>query len=376
MGADSGDARSTVVARFRGRFESANAWDQRVGVVRSVSEEVGRQDARAVYSSLAEEFYVPTLTPTHAHTFWREEYTLAAFQRSYTLAHQHTSGFNNTDETTLIAVLRNHPASLLTFRTIVGYTPSELAATSQEVADADGLTRPTQSTINSMEAGDHTRRNATPALARTIDRLVRRTLYTDLAGGMRVKQAKPDTEDGWESVRRFAREGVPFAVFLHQRRYGGAFRTLLDATSGQRGDALEEPVSAVLSEHGVPHVRPNNQDTVNWVRNELNIRVRPEPDVVIHNANATAAVAILECKAANDGGTARDKAARFQTLAQEADRLRIALFGVLSGYGWRRTTDALGPVIEACEGRVFTPQTLPEIVGVHPVSDWVSTATT
>jgi hypothetical protein len=79
---------------------------------------------------------------------------------------------------------------------------------------------------------------------------------------------------------------------------------------------------------------------------------------------------MLEAKAANDGGTARDKAARFAALSQEARRLGgVPLFALLSGLGWTRTQDALGPVVARCDGRVFTLATLPEMLTVDPFPD-------
>jgi hypothetical protein len=77
--------------------------------------------------------------------------------------------------------------------------------------------------------------------------------------------------------------------------------------------------------------------------------------------------AMLECKATNDGGTARDKAPRFTTLRSESVRLGgIPLFAVLSGMGWTRVNDTLGPVIRDTEGRVFTLATLSHMLEVTP----------
>lgn len=77
---------------------------------------------------------------------------------------------------------------------------------------------------------------------------------------------------------------------------------------------------------------------------------------------------MLESKAANDGGTARDKAARFGVLRAEANRLGgIPIFAMLSGLGWTRTADALGPVVQECDGRVFTPATISEMLTVDPM---------
>lgn len=82
--------------------------------------------------------------------------------------------------------------------------------------------------------------------------------------------------------------------------------------------------------------------------------------------------ALLECKGANDGGTARDKASRYRSLRAEATRLGgVPLFAVLAGLGWKRTTDALGPVVRDTDGRVFTLATLGGLILVQPLPELV-----
>jgi len=96
------------------------------------------------------------------------------------------------------------------------------------------------------------------------------------------------------------------------------------------------------------------------------VRVTPAPDFVIFDKVETLR-AILECKQANDGGTARDKAGRFANLRREATRLGgIPVIAVLGGIGWARVNDALGPVVRDTDGRVFTLSTLSEMLEVTP----------
>lgn len=100
----------------------------------------------------------------------------------------------------------------------------------------------------------------------------------------------------------------------------------------------------------------------------------PAPDFVFFDPSETLR-GLLECKGANDGGTARDKARRFDALSQESVRLGgVPLFAVLQGLGWRRTGDALGPVVRDCEGQVFSLQTLPEMLTVAPFPQLVGVA--
>ena len=68
---------------------------------------------------------------------------------------------------------------------------------------------------------------------------------------------------------------------------------------------------------------------------------------------------MLECKGTNNGGTARDKALRFERLRDESIRLDgIPLLAVLGGIGWARVNDTLAPVVRDTDGRVFTISTL------------------
>ncbi len=92
----------------------------------------------------------------------------------------------------------------------------------------------------------------------------------------------------------------------------------------------------------------------------------PAPDFVVFDESDTVR-ALLECKGTNNGGTARDKALRFERLHDESIRLGgIPLLAVLGGIGWARVNDTLGPVVRDTDGRVFTLATLPEMMTVAP----------
>jgi hypothetical protein len=92
----------------------------------------------------------------------------------------------------------------------------------------------------------------------------------------------------------------------------------------------------------------------------------PPPDFVVFD-DADNLRALLECKGANDGGTARDKALRFERLRDESVRLGgIPLIAILGGLGWTRVNDTLGPVVRDCDGRVFSVSNLEEMMTVAP----------
>ncbi len=90
------------------------------------------------------------------------------------------------------------------------------------------------------------------------------------------------------------------------------------------------------------------------------------PDFVVYDETDTLR-ALLECKGANDGGTARDKALRFERLRDESVRLGgVPLIAVLGGLGWTRVNDILGPVVRDCDGRVFSVSNLDEMLTAAP----------
>lgn len=369
----------------------AASWNDRVNLIRQIPEEYGRAQWRGVFAKLSEDLYVPQLTPDFAYVHWREGFELSKIEDAYQAAVRQTSHFTKVSVADLQACLIAEPKSLLIFRLFLGYLPQELAAATTSVANAlksqaevrqdlaedpqphdslDLKAEPlTKGRIKSIEAG-----NAQPktkslirarVLAVTITRGMEGTLFPDSPDGLRSKQDRPDLAEGWGSVQAYAEGGVPFPIYLHQRHYGGAFRQLLDSTSGKRGDTIENAVEEAFKDAGIPFIRTGSSNQTE-IAQRFNLTVRPAPDFVVYDSSNTLA-AILECKGANDGGTARDKAARFRSLREEAQRLGgIPVFAVLGGLGWTRTSDALGPVVQACDGRVFTLSTLSEMLEVNP----------
>ncbi|MBI2222006.1 MAG: hypothetical protein HYU53_12465 [Acidobacteria bacterium] len=357
---------------------SAPSWDARVAAIRQILEQFGVAAHVDVYAAIARRIYVPSLAPDFAYVHWREEYELAGVQDAFDKARALTRGFVDVDRANLARVLLQEPATLRIFRVILGFTAQEFAAATTQLAATDtsvtAVAAISASRVKSIEAGGRINANIADACARVIDLTMRRQLFgASPTEGVRLKLDKPDTLAGWDTIRQYAASGVPLPVFLHQRLYGGAFRQLLDATSGKRGDILEDAVAELFQQNGVPSVRTGSQNQEEIAR-RFNITVRPAPDFVVFD-RTDALKGMLECKAANDGGTARDKAARFRALRTEATRLGgIPLFAVLAGLGWTRTTDALGPVIRDTDGRTFTIPTLNEMLRVQPFPPLVGTA--
>lgn len=97
------------------------------------------------------------------------------------------------------------------------------------------LGRLTPGKVDSMERrGTAATAEQARVAAATLVQVMDGSLFGEPGGGLRRKQDKLDTSQGWSSVQRLANGGVSYAD-LHQRHYGGAFRQVLD-TSSRRGD--------------------------------------------------------------------------------------------------------------------------------------------
>src|SRR6266571_1571363 len=356
------DGEATVAA-----IVEAQPWNTRVRLVQQIPEQYGQAHLAEVYSRLAQELYVPELAADFAYIHWTPDYELSAVQEPYDHAYAATGGFANVTPDDLLRCFQSWPETLRVFRLLLGFTTKELAAATAIPADAVEAKAVTNSRIRSMENGRRGPLLAMTLLAETISRGVNGDLFPDPPSSeQKIKQDRPDLARGWASVQQYAHEGVPLPMFLHQRHYGGAFGQLLNATSGKRGNMLESAVVDLLTEASIPYVQTGSSNQ-REIAERFNLTITPAPDFVFYDAGGSLR-GLLECKHVNDGGTARDKAGRFRSLRTAADRIGgVPVFAVLSGLGWTRTRDALGPVVRECNGRVFTLTTLPEMLTVDPL---------
>lgn len=347
---------------------SAETWDKRVSEIRLIPERHGKGEHGAIFAAVARELYVPYLAPDFAYIHDAPFYDEPHFSTVYSAVEQATEGFTRVSVDDIAALLEGNPQTLLVFRTITGLLRNEFASTTTIVAEQLGNDSPAISagTVDSAEKrGSRLTAAQARVLAHTVDQLVRRELFTDAPPGLHSKQEKLDTLDGWDSVRQLVTDGVPYESYLHQRHFGGPFNQVTNATTVKKGDLIEDQVEALFKANGVPYIRTGSHNQ-GEIASRFGVTVSPAPDFVVFDANDTLRV-MLECKATNDGGTARDKANRFRILQQEATRLGgVPVVGILGGTGWARVNDTLGPVLQYTDGRVFTLETLDQMLGVTP----------
>lgn len=356
------------------KIAAAETWDKRVAQIRLIPQHHGNGEHPEIYANIAKALYVPHLVPDFAYVreslFYEPEY----FTEVYASAERASHGFTLVSEADLARIIEEDPRTLLVFRTITGLLRDEFAQTTKIVAKPLALKPISKGKVGSMERkGTSAKGEIALVAAKTLYRVMDGSLFGRTPGDPHSKQVKPDTHDGWPQVQQFAAGGVPYALFLHQRHYGGAFRQLLDATSTKRGDLFEDAVEALFKKNRIPYIRTGGHDQ-GAIAERFEVTVAPAPDFVVFDQSGTLR-AMLECKTINDGGTARDKASRFTTLRAECARLNgVPLVAVLGGMGWTRTNDTLGPVVRDTEGRVFTLANLQEMMAVAPFPSLIGIA--
>jgi hypothetical protein len=353
---------------------AAPTWDQRIARIRLIPQHHGTGEHPAIHAAVAREVYLPHLAPDFAYIHEAPFYERDYFENVYRAAAGDTDNFRAVGVEDLAAVIEADPRTLLVFRTIMGLTKEEFAHSTTLAAASLGLHRLSAGKVDAMERrGTATSAEQARVVAETLTQVMAGTLFGDPPGDLKSKQDKPDTAGGWLTVQGLATGGVPYSLFLHQRHYGGAFRQVLDATSSRRGDLVEDAVEALFQEAGVLYIRTGSHNQVD-IEERFEVRVTPSPDFVVFDDSDTPR-AMLECKGTNNGGTARDKALRFERLRDESVRLGgIPLLAVLGGIGWARVNDTLGPVVRDTDGRVFTLATLPQMLAVAPFPSLVGLA--
>ncbi len=333
-------------------------------------------EAELARTLLAESFLAPTQPSFHLIPRGEAMASQADFVAAYAILAQATSGFADISPATLGSALRLDPATLAPLRMIVGFTHNELGVAVRLLHPALRVTggrlknfelrpRPAAETAARSELID--------AIAATVLALMDRTLLEASSDVFHSKLDKPDTQEGWVTVERDAREGVPYSTLLYQRYVGGVWRQVQDAYSEVKGDAiLERPLTALLERERIPFHHSGRGASGATETAQL-FGISPGPDFLLPETSPTV---VIESKVVEDGGSARDKAARIRSLAVAASERGLIPCAVVDGKGWRERPGALVEVIISTGGRTFSLNTLEHLLGVPEIAALRGTAET
>jgi hypothetical protein len=309
--------------------------------------------------------------------------TAMASQGEFTSAYDDlaaaTANFAVADTATLTRAVLAAPRALIPLRMIAGLTHNELAVAMKLVDPGSTTSGATLKKFERSPApnGVTAKREALVKTAvEAIRAVLNRQILTvpeDAAGNFHSKIDREDTRDGWLSVNDAAVHGVPYSALLYHRYVGGAWRQVQDAYSEIKGDnILEVPLEQLLISEKIPYYRtPSGASGAADAARRFGLN--PGPDFVIPEHEPAV---IIESKVAEDGGTARDKAARIQALAIAGRRAGLAVCALVDGKGWGERPSALVDVVIATEGRTYSLSTLMQILAVSEIASVRGTSLT
>jgi hypothetical protein len=291
--------------------------------------------------------------------------TYPEFQQAYEALKRHSLGFAAVEPGNVMNALQENGLAFLVLRTILGFTPPELAyITSQEsgVTVSQGFARNfdrqirTRHTLDFLTPGSQKR---VTAMVSTACRLLEEhAAVKDTDPDMIHRLDKVDTRSGTAGLRYLATEGIPYAMLLYERFLGRPFASHRDSVSGLVGEVMENAVEERLRRARISFRKTKRAERVEGFDQAPDFIVPDEwnPRVVI------------EAKITEDDGTARDKVTRIQHLAEisrsrgPGDQPGFQVIACIDGRGFGVRREDMRKLLEATQGKVFTLKTLGHLV--------------
>jgi hypothetical protein len=290
--------------------------------------------------------------------------TYPEFQQAYEALKRHTAGFTSIEPENVLQALKEDVLTFIVLRTILGFTPPELAYLASENVDfvvSQGFARSLDRQIRTEReigqlASPQGKKRVTALISAACQLL--RQGAEDTAPDMIHRLDKADTRTGPGGLRHLADEGVPYPMLLYERFLGRPFAGHRDSVSELVGAAMENAVEERLRQAGISFRKTGRAERIEGFDQAPDFIVPDEwnPQIVI------------EAKITEDDGTARDKVTRIQHLAEISHQRQLEGkpdFQVIAcidgrGFGVRRTD--MHKLLEATQGKVFTLKTLGHLV--------------
>ncbi len=310
----------------------------------------------AVFSGLQSEFLTLPKGPGFV------EYP--TFERGYEILKRVTNGFRDLNAAVVLDAVYQMPVSFVVLRTMLGFTPPELAyvTTQRSGVEVDqGAARSIDKKVridSPMKRGSGLTDQRIEALVKTaVELLVEGA--PEVPDGILHRLQKADTASGIRSIQPLADIGVPYAMLLYERFLGRPFAGHRDAVSGLVGDVLESAIEQAMHNYGISFRKTRRAERVEGFDQAPDFIVPDEfnPRVVI------------EAKITEDDGTARDKVTRVQHLGALSmmgrtpdQEPRFEVVACIAGRGFKVRREDMKKLLLATRGKVFTIENMTHLV--------------
>ncbi len=281
------------------------------------------------------------------------------FEQGYQALKKTTNDFIAITPQMIEAAVVAAPIALIVFRTILGFTPPELAYMTAEITGVNVDQGAARSIDRSIRMRPLTPR--TPLGTSLTDQRIRAMIEagvkilldgvnTDVPDVVLHRLYKADTKEGIRSLQPVADLGVPYPVLLYERFLGRPFASHRDSVSELVGHVVESAIKKVLTEAKVSFRETKRAERITGFDQA--------PDFIIPDEFNP--VALIEAKLTEDDGTARDKVARVQrlrTLRDESGK-NYDVIACISGRGFKVRREDMRRLLKATDGKVFTLSTM------------------
>jgi hypothetical protein len=318
----------------------------------------------AVFSSLASEFLIMPKGEGFV------EYT--DFVSGYEQLKKVTSGFNDLDAEKVLPIVSRIPICLIVLRSMLGFTPSELAyVTSQRTGESV-----TQGFARSLDRKARTHplkplnlhgvagKRLAAMVVSACGLLVQGSPTTPAGTIHRLQKA--DTAGGLGALQNLANMGAPYAMLLYERFLGRPFAGHRDSVSELVGDGLESAIEETLSRAGITFRKTRRAERI--------VGFDQAPDFIIPDEFNPKVV--IEAKLTEDDGTARDKVTRIQhlgALSTLPDGTRkFEVVACIAGRGFTVRREDMKKLLIATRGKIFTLKTLDHLVSSTGLSAYLT----
>jgi hypothetical protein len=290
--------------------------------------------------------------------------TYPDFQHAYEVLKRHTHSFALIEPPNVLNALQEEALSFVVLRSILGFTPPELAHVTTEetglkipqsfVRNLDRRVRVSREMFHSLSASSLERVNA---IVITACQLLH-SGASEVPEDMLHRLDKVDTRFGSSSLKHLATEGVSYAVLLYERFLGRPFAGHRDSVSELIGEVMENAVEDQLRQSGISFRKTKRAERIEGFDQAPDFIIPDEwnPQVVI------------EAKITEDDGTARDKVTRIQHLATISTQRELhgqpgfQVVACIDGRGFGIRREDMRKLLAATRGKVFTLKTLNYLV--------------